>query len=250
MPKKLLTGLAPLLGVAVFAVMPAAASAITTYGTCAPGTRSANCPTGEKFTPFAKRVEIKVVSFSTAGTVFTLENEAKTADIECKGLSNRGHVENVVGVGKSLLKVILVECTGSGELTACEINAPSTAIAGNVSGEVITATTVKVKIVNGFNVKCGATELGNVTGEATGTEAGASNVVTFTKATGLKVAGVGATITGSDELYTEEGLKPVFGGARAPKKEAAVVHRRPETCKCRKNHKCLGESCQDKKMQV
>jgi len=38
----------------------------------------------------------------------------------------------------------------------------------------------------------------------------ATNVLTFTKATGLTFAGEGWTITGSDALYTAVGLKPVY----------------------------------------
>jgi len=205
MSKKILMSLAPLLAVAAFAISPAAASAFE-YGTCGTvGAHTANCPGTEHFTPFA--AVTKVVSFSKQGNVFILENEAKTADIECKGLFNRGTVENVAGVGKSSLKLVFFECTGSGALAACEINPPSGAITGNVSDKVLTATTVEVTILNGFNVKCveGAitTELGNVTGSVIGTQTSKTVPLKFAKTPGLKFLGVNATITGEDELFTE-----------------------------------------------
>jgi hypothetical protein len=215
MSKKLLLSLAPLLAVAAFAIAPAAASAATTYGTCAPGVHSANCPVGDKFTAFPAGEKVNVVSFKAPGTGnFILENVTKTADIDCSSLVKQGHVENVGGIGKSLLKVAFDECKGSGELAACTINSPTEAIVGSVSDEVKTATTVEITIVTGFNVKCrvGAEEieLGNVTGKVTGTQANATNILTFSKAGGLTFLGAGLTITGSDILYTEVGLKPVY----------------------------------------
>jgi hypothetical protein len=205
--RKFILGAAPLLAVAAFAIVPAAASAVTTYGTCAGTGTSSNCPSGQKFTAFT--AVTKVISYNPAGTTFKLENEAKTAGIECGYLSDRGTVENVAGVGKSTLKLVFAECKGSGELAACEINPPSNVITGNVTDEVKTATTVEIKITSGgFNVKCGATELGDVTGSATGTQAARTNRLKFTAASGLAFLGAPATITGEDELYTEVAGKP------------------------------------------
>jgi hypothetical protein len=212
MSKKLLLSLAALLAVAALAVMPAMASAATTYGVCEPvGIHAANCPGTENFKAFPAGEKVNVVSFKAPGTGnVILRNVTKTADIDCSSLFNQGHVENVGGIGQGLLTLEFAECKGSGELAACVLNPPTETIIGTVSYQVRTATTVKIKIATGFTVTCGATKLGNIKGKVTGTQAVATNVLSFTKARGLTLAGKAWTITGSDVLYTEIGLKSVY----------------------------------------
>jgi hypothetical protein len=217
--RKIMLGMAPLLAVAAFAIAPAAASAVTTYGTCAAGPpHSANCPGTEDFTAFPEFEHVSVLSKKATGSGnFILENEAKTADIECSTFSDSGYVRNVVLVGHSVEFLVFDGCKGSGafEKKCSAINAKNNnEIEGFVSNEVLTETTVKITIESGFNVKClekegkkEEEELGNVTGTATGTQTKATNVLKFAKATGLKFAGEPATITGEDELETTSGKK-------------------------------------------
>ncbi|MGO9322464.1 MAG: hypothetical protein ACLQBY_16930 [Solirubrobacteraceae bacterium] len=212
MTKKLMSSVVPLIAVAAFAVMPAMAQAETkSYGTCATGTPETKppCPTGQKFTAFTENEHIAVYG-KKVSTTFVLENEAKTADITCTTLQAGGLFWNVTGdIGKSHVILNFDGCTGTGLLAGCSIN-PLTnhEIEGVVTDEVLTETTVKVTIESGFNVKCGTTELGNVTGSVTGTQSG--SVLKFKEAKGLTFAGEPSTITGEVEFITSETGKKVY----------------------------------------
>lgn len=205
MSKKILIGLAPILAAAAFAAMPAMASARTTYGTEAGGV----------FTAFTEFKHEAVISKKAGAAPFVLENEAKTADIECSSFAAAGFVWNVGGVGHSHFILVFDGCKGSGALAGCEIN-PKTnhEIEGTVTDEVLTETTVKVTIESGFNVKClkegVEEELGNVTGSVTGTQTAKTAILKFAKATGLTFLGMGATISGEDETETTPGGKKVI----------------------------------------
>ncbi|MGO9322414.1 MAG: hypothetical protein ACLQBY_16655 [Solirubrobacteraceae bacterium] len=213
--KKLLISLAPLLAVVAFAVMPAMAQAETrSYGTCATGTPETKppCKTGEHFTPFAEGVRIPVVSTIVSAN-FVLENEAETAGITCTTFENAGFVWNTAGdIGHSHLILVFDGCTGSGTLaTVCKApNIPNGngIIEGVVTDEVISETEVEVTIESGFNVKCGTTELGDVTGKVKGTVVASKGYeLEFVKAKGLLFAGEKSTITGTDATETTSGKK-------------------------------------------
>jgi hypothetical protein len=205
MSKKLLMGLAPLLAVAAFAIVPAAASAVTTYGTCGTvGGASANCPGTEHFTPFAGEKRVAVFGKKVSG-LFVLENEAKTADIECSEFTAGGLDWNKAGIGHSHTVLAFEGCKGSGTLAAV---CPAGVINGNgiiqgdVNDEVKNFNHVDIAIVDGFEVVCGTTNLGSVTGAVTCEQPEKSAVLKCVKAAGLKFAGENATITGESEFLT------------------------------------------------
>jgi hypothetical protein len=216
--KKLMLGLAPLLAVAAFAVMPAAASALTSYGTCtAPGPKAAQCPGVEKFTPFTE-FKHEVVEDKKVSAKFILENEAENAGIECTTLTSAGFVWNVLGIGHSHEVLDFDGCKGIKGLAPprCEqINAKTNnEIEGVVTNEVTAAAAVKITVESGFNVKClkGGVEeeFGNVTGMATGTQTVETAVLKFVKAKGLKFLGENAQITGESETVLTSNGKKVY----------------------------------------
>jgi len=202
--RKMMLSVLPLLAFAAFVVAPAAAQAETKeFGTCVAKSgekAKAPCEAGFVFTPFTEKRE-PVVSKNKAGTVFVLESTNKEADIECTTFEDVGKNWNVSKVGHSHLILVFEGCTGSGTLKGCTPNGNGI-IEGVVTGEVTSETAVKITIESGFNVKCGTEELGNVTGTASGTQAVSSNVLKFSKATGLTFAGKASTITGEDETET------------------------------------------------
>jgi hypothetical protein len=213
--KKLMLGLAPLLLVAAFAAMPAMAQAETKeYGTCEKGTPETKppCAAGEKFVPFGEK-RVKVMSKNKAGSVFVLENEAKTADIECSKLQDAGFAWNIKKVGHDHEILVFEECKGSGALkevcTAANINTSTGAgiIEGVITSENISETETKITIESGFEIVCGTTSFGKVTGSATGKVEKSTNVLKFSKATGLEFNKEKSTITGEDELETQTGGK-------------------------------------------
>jgi hypothetical protein len=143
----------PILAVAAFAIAPATASAITSYGTCAPGAASANCPAGNKFTEFAEFEHVGVFARNVSAT-FVLENVAKTADIECSSLEGIGYVRNVTKKGQSIITLAFDGCKGSGLLKECKINSKNNEeIEGTVDDEVLKEETVKKIYVVNTNAK-------------------------------------------------------------------------------------------------
>jgi hypothetical protein len=216
--KKLMLSVVPLLAVIAFAAMPAMASAATKeYGTCATGTPETKppCKTGEKFTAFKGKTEFTAVTGKKVSAKFVLEAEGSVAGIECTSYTSAGKEWNESGVGQSEETLTFDECKGTGALAGCEVN-PTTAkheITGVVTNVVLSETEIEIKVVSGFNVKCGTTEEGNVTGSAKGTQALSSNVTKFpAKATefNLKFAGLDSSITGEAETVTTTGSKKVF----------------------------------------
>jgi hypothetical protein len=226
MSKKLLLSLAPLFAVVAFAVTPAVAQAQLTYGNCVviglP--HSGNCPNPatERFKAFATGTAVKVVSRKVPGSVdYTLTSALGT--ITCKSLKDKGTVTNVLigGVltGTSELTLEFDECTFGG----CPVQTAGSGsgnIVGVVTDQVLTATTVSVKLAAAGIVivfsgppptgcPAAGTALGTVTGSATGTQTAKTNVLKFNKTPGFKFNGEPATITGEDELETEGGL-PVY----------------------------------------
>jgi hypothetical protein len=143
--------------------------------------------------------------------VFTLENAAKTAGIECKAFADVGFDWNTaakVGLSHNILQ--FEECVGTGTLaTTCSAGANAPVIEGDVTDKVATEKTVEVTLTTGFEVKCGATALGNVTGKVTGEQPVKSAVLKFKEAAGLTFAAEPATITGELETETQPG-KQVF----------------------------------------
>jgi hypothetical protein len=196
MSKKALAVLAPLLAIVAFAAIPAFAQAATReYGTeNAKGV----------FKAFAEGKKEKV-TLSKASAVFTLENEAETADIECSTFESEKYIEtNTGGIGHSEGTLIFDDCEGTGELAGCIPNEATTPgeIIGKITDEVdASGTEVTITIVSGFDVNCFGVDLGTVTGKATGSQPAKSNVVTFTKAPGLKFLGQNSTITGASEAF-------------------------------------------------
>jgi len=222
MTKKLLLSIAPVLALAMFAVMPALAQAQTrAYGTCEAGTHTSECPAGEtKFKAFANGKAVKVVSKKAAGSGnFILEVEATGEKIECTTFKNKGTVENKAGIGHSTLTLEFDDCTlvtGIGK--GCSVQTPKAPkpdeIIGKVTDEVLASgTEVKITVTSGFELETdgepatcplpAGTPLGTVKGTATGTQAAGSNVLVFTKAKGLFLGTEASNITGSDELETE-----------------------------------------------
>jgi hypothetical protein len=210
--KKLYALSLPLLAVAAFAIAPATASAITSYGTCQEAaTTSANCPTGEKFNEFPEFEHIGIDDRMVSAK-FVLENEAKTSDVECTSLESIGYFYNIEKKGHSREILVFDSCVGSGTLKGCSINSKTNhEIEGDITNEVLNEKEVKITITSGFNVKCleGGVEKedGNVTGSATGTQTVKTNVLKFVKATGLEFGGAPATITGEVEVFTLQGKK-------------------------------------------
>lgn len=226
MIKKLLFSLAPLLVVAAFAMTSAAAQAQLTYGTCAPGVHSANCPAGEKFTAFTTGKAEKVTSKKVAGSgPETLTSALGT--ITCKSLTDKGTVTNVlkggVATGTSELTLEFDECSTVYMEKVCPVQTDENG-AGNidavVTDEVITATTVKVNIVGEVTIVFSGppptgcppkgTEVGKVTGSATGTETAKTNVLKFSNTGGFLFNGGASTFTSEDELVTSPGGLPVY----------------------------------------
>lgn len=223
MIKKLMIGLAPLLGVAAFAVMPALAQAETkAYGTCVNTTEALEehppCPVGEKtFTAFGNGTPVKVLTEKTYnGGNFILK--APSGTIECEDLKDSGTVENVAGVGNSKETLIFTHCSAGG----CRVQtagAGAGVIRTEVTDKVLTETTVEIKvpaagIVIVFSGSPGGCpepgkEVGKVTGSVIGSQAKGSNDLVFAAAKGLKFKGEESELTGNDETYTEATGKPV-----------------------------------------
>ena len=204
----------PVLAVAAFTIAPSSALAITSYGTCGTvGAHSANCPGTEHFTEFPGEARVGV-NGKKVSAEFILENEAKTVDIDCNVIDFVGKFWNVAGVGHSHLILVFEGCKGSGGLaTTCGgANIPNGngIIEGVVTDEVTAVEKVTVTIESGFGVKCGATNLGAVTGTATGTQTNASAVLKFKEAKGLTFAGEKSQISGEVEFLTIEGGKKVY----------------------------------------
>jgi hypothetical protein len=213
MSKKLYVAFAPLLAVAAFAVMPAVASAFTEYGTCGTvGAHTANCPGTEHFTPFPNEERVSVYG-KKVSTTFVLENEAETAGIECSKLADSGFNWNVLTVGHSFVGLAFQGCKGiKGLATTCGAGSLPNGngiIEGDVSDIVLTELTVEVKIEHDFNVECGTTNLGPVTGAVVGSQPAKKGVLKFAKAKGLKFAGENAQITGENETKQAETNKAV-----------------------------------------
>ncbi|MGH9919867.1 MAG: hypothetical protein ACRD6W_13515 [Nitrososphaerales archaeon] len=192
--RKLLLGLAPLLAVVAFIAVPAGAQAATReYGTeNAKGVFKA-------FTKATKVTDAKV------SANFRLENEAKTADIECTTFSSEGTDENVGGIGKSKEVLTFDDCEGTGLLAGCVPNGTGI-IKGEVTNEVLASgTEVEIKIAAGvqFDVECFGMNLGGVSGKAIGTQPAKSNVTTFAESKGLVFLGEPSTITGAAETKTK-----------------------------------------------
>jgi hypothetical protein len=213
MSKKLYAVLLPVVAVAAFAVVPAMASASTAYGTCATGTHSANCPAGQAFTEFTEKRE--GVNGKKVSTEFVLETEVGAQGIKCTVIDFVGKMWNVGGVGHSHMILVFENCKAFGaELeTVCNATNPINGngiIEGVVTDEVSAAEKVKITIESGFGVKCGTTNLGNVTGSATGSQANASPILKFSKATGLTFDSKPSTISGEVEFVTIEGSKKIY----------------------------------------
>ena len=222
MIKKLMLGLAPVLVVAAFAVMPAMASATTAYGTCVNTTEALEehppCPVGEKtFTAFVNGTSHKVLTEKTfEGGPFILK--APTGTIECKDLKDSGTVENVLGVGNSKETLIFNHC--SLVANGCRVQtagAGAGVIVGNVTDKVKTETEVTVTVTgsivivfSGSPAGCPApgTAVGTVTGSVVGKQEKGANDLVFNKTAGLLFNGEASELTGNDETYTETG-KPV-----------------------------------------
>jgi hypothetical protein len=221
MAKKLLLSLAPILAVAAFAIAPAAASAVTTYGTCAGVGTAANCPGGnEIFTPFAAAT--KVVDKKTTGSgAFVLEVPSTGGKITCTTESSIGTDENVGGVGKSTDILFFDNCELNSP--ACLVNSTGADLGDivvEVTDKVETAETVKITLPEGVPIEIPGTQkktgcetqtsLGEVTGAATGNQKIKTNILEFTAAPGLALNSVAATITGSTETVTKTGSKKVY----------------------------------------
>lgn len=206
MSKKILMSLAPLLVVSAFAVMPAMASARLSYGT----------ETGGVFTPFASST--KVVTKGTTAYKLTASGET----IECKTLADHGTVKNegTPSVGHSEETLEFGECmVTTGTFKGCKVASAGFAdINGTITDVVTSEQTVEITVTGGFVITftgspagCPAagTELGTVTGHATGVQLRKTNKLEFSESTGLKFLGEEAFITGTDESNTEVGAKPV-----------------------------------------
>jgi hypothetical protein len=222
MSRKIYAMLLPVLAVVAFAAVPAVASAVTTkeYGTCATGTTSTQCPSGEAFTPFTEaRVGVNGIKKSTE---FVLEIEKEGVGtgvaIKCTVIDFVGKMWNVSKVGHSHLILVFENCKAVGaELeSACTAANPINGngiIEGVVTDEVTkegASAEVTVTVESGFGVTCGATNFGGVTLSAKGTQAEKKAVLVFAKAGGLKFAGKPATITGEVEFVTITGSKKVY----------------------------------------
>jgi hypothetical protein len=209
MSKKSIMGLAPLLAVAAFAIAPAAASAVTTYGTCEVTgiPHSGNCPNPatERFFPFAAEKRVAIFGKKVSAT-FVLENEAETAGIECSEVAAAGVLWNVGAIGHSHTILAFEGCKGiKGLAVTCGAGSLPNGngiIEGVVTDEVKAQTEVDVVIQSGFPVVCGATNLGEVTGSVIGKQTEKTSILKFAKAKGLKFAGENAQITGELEFLT------------------------------------------------
>jgi hypothetical protein len=227
MIKKLMLGLAPLLVVAAFAVMPAMASAAhEAYGTCELGGVEEHppCPEGEKkFTAFVNGTSVKVLTEKTfEGGPFILKDEKTKAVIECEDLKDSGTVENKEGIGNSKETLLFTRCFTLVETKKCRVNTAGAGrgvIVANVTNKVLAGgLTVEVKVTGSIvivfsgppPVGCPAsgTAVGTVTGSVTGTQARGANDLVFAAAKGLKLGTDETELTGNDETYTETG-KPV-----------------------------------------
>jgi hypothetical protein len=227
MSKKILMGLAPLLAVTAFAVMPAMASAANeAYGTCEPGAPETHppCPEGEKtFTAFANGTPVKVLSEKTFGGGNFILKGAAGGVIECQDLKDSGTDENVLGVGNSKETLLFLRCSTKVSTLTCRVNtvgAGAGVIHTEVTNKVLAGgLTVEIKLpVAGVAIvfsgppptgcPAAGTALGTVTGSITGTQARGSNDLVFNKTKGLLFKGEESELTGNDETYTEAG-KPV-----------------------------------------
>jgi hypothetical protein len=222
--KKILMGLAPLLVVAAFAVMPAMASAANEhYGVCeVGGTHSAECPEGEKaFVAFPELTPFFIKTEKTFNSGPFILKAAGGGVIECEGLINQGEVENVAGIGISYERLVFHHCFTIFETKKCKVNTAGSGvgvIVGLVTDEVIAGGLgVKITVVRGFAIRfsgvpagCPAagTAVGTVTGSATGTQARGSNDLVFSKTKGFKLGAEETEITGNVETYTDGG-RPV-----------------------------------------
>jgi hypothetical protein len=223
MSKKHLIGVAPMLAVAVFALMPTMASAATIYGTCVPGEpRAAECPEGEKaFVAFPELTPVNIKTEKTFNSGNFILKAAGGGVIECEGLINQGEVENVAGIGISYERLVFHHCFTIFETKKCKVNTAGSGvgvIVGLVTDEVIAGGLgVKITVVRGFAIRfsgvpagCPAagTAVGTVTGSATGTQARGSNDLVFSKTKGFKLGAEETEITGNVETYTDGG-RPV-----------------------------------------
>jgi hypothetical protein len=221
MSKKIYAVLLPVLAVVAFAVVPAAASAATKeYGTCATGTTSPQCPSGQAFTAFTeKREGVNGIKVSTEFVLETEKAGVGTGEgIKCTVIDFVGKMWNVGKVGHSHLILVFENCKPFGaELEAvCTATNPINGngiIEGVVTDEVTkegNPAEVTVTTESGFGVVCGTHNLNKVEGSAKGTQAEKSAVLKFNKATGLTFDTLSATITGEVEFVTITGSKKVY----------------------------------------
>ncbi len=222
--KKLYALALPILAVAAFAIAPSVAAAQQSYGTCAVGTpHSANCPTAstEHFTEFPGEARVGVNGIKVGTGEFILEAEKENVGlgigIKCSVIDFVGKFWNVGGIGHSHLILVFEKCKVFGkeleEKCGANLINGNEIIEGVVTDEVTKANPaaqVTVTIESGFGVKCGAVNLGSVTGTATGSQAEKSATLKFAQAKGLTFAGKPSTITGEVEFVTISGSKKVY----------------------------------------
>jgi hypothetical protein len=177
------------------------------------------------FKAFGEGKKEKVI-IDKASPVFTLQNEAKTADIHCSTFGSEGYTEtNTGGVGQGEGTLIFAGCEGGGELAGCVPNSPTTPgeILGQIGDEVdASGSEVTITILSGFDVNCFGVDLGSVTGKANGSRPPHSNVGTFSEAAGLKFLGQSSTITGAFEVF--KGAKAVVIGAEPGLQPTAWIY--------------------------
>jgi hypothetical protein len=212
MTRKILLSIAPVLALAIFAVIPAFAQAATTeYGTITAG----------KFTPFTTPTK---VTSKKSGTGKFILKAASGAVIECDSFSDTGTFENKAGVGTSKDTLTFDHCVAVLSPTlSCPVQTAGSGsgnIIGAVTDKVLTETTVQITVTPpGIKIvftgppptgcPAAGTVVGTVTGSTTGTQAVGSNILVFNKAKGLKLETEETELTGSNETFTEVGGKPV-----------------------------------------
>jgi len=214
MSNKIYAMLLPVLAIAAFASMSGAAQASTLYGTCVaekPHAKEVPCKVEEKFVPFTEE-RVPVID-KKVSVKFVLENAGATAGIECTVFKSVGFFWNAGGFGKSEEILVFEKCKGTGALaTPC----PAGVINGNgiiqgvITNEVVTEEKVKINIVRGFPVVCGASNFGSVTEGTTGVQTKETAVLKFAATGGLKFNGESVTITGEAETETIESKLKVF----------------------------------------
>ena len=212
MSKKLYAAFVPLLAVAGFAIAPATASAVTTYGTCAGAGTSANCPGGTgpgKFTAFPGLPTRTQVEGRKVSSVFTLQTESGSGGFTCKQFSSIGWMWNTSGVGRSNEAVSFEECHGFGEFAGCK-----STIEGGLTGKVLIETgveaVVEAVVETGFQIECNGNLIGLMIGHLTGTQTAKTAVLKFNHAPGLNFEGRGWNITGEAETSVIVNGKQVF----------------------------------------